>query len=80
MWGWSEIVFAHFHYMRHFSPELYINAEAAVERFPRLGSQTDGELALKHENGRSWGIWEREKFEDEWRGDLVSLSISVTSK
>jgi hypothetical protein len=56
--------------MRHFGPQLYVRTKAAVERIAWSGSQAEGELALKHKNGCSWGVRESKKFEYEGRGDL----------
>ena len=51
--------------------QLYVGGESAPEGRARAREQTQGKLALEHENCTSEQGSVREKLEDEWRGNLV---------
>lgn len=46
-------------------------ASPIPEIIPWPGHQSEGEFALKHEDGDSWQRTLRKQLEDEWGGDLV---------
>lgn len=63
--------------MRDLGPELRIDGETAVEGVSGTGRQSEGELALEHEDGCARRVGKREELEDEGTGDLC-IALSAT--
>lgn len=51
--------------MGDLSPELGVDGKAAVEGVAGASGEAEGELALEHKDGGSWGVRHGEKLEDE---------------
>ena len=66
--------------MVDFGPHLGVYREPRVEFVAGFGKETEGELALEHEDAYSGGGGEGEEFECEGGGDLnQTISIWDTS-
>jgi hypothetical protein len=60
--------------------ELDVGGESTPHRRAGRGAQTQGELALEHEDAGSGERTGGEKFEDERRGDLKGGKPGMTSR